>query len=91
MSGGPETVTREYSFRIQEQMITGQPSRKREGQRPMTSRNRTLIKDFMNAANGVDETDVKWRIAIHLTFVVSGLAFAIMDWVADLNKRPKSK
>ena len=50
-----------------------------------------LLKDFMNAANGVDETEVKWRIAIHLTFVVSGLAFAIMDWVADLNKKPKSK
>jgi len=49
------------------------------------------LKDFMNAANGVDETEVKWRIAIHLTFVVSGLAFAIMDWVADLNKKPKSK
>jgi len=50
-----------------------------------------LLKDFMNAANGVDETEVKWRIAIHLTFVVSGLAFAIMDWVADLNKKPKNK
>jgi uncharacterized protein (TIGR00645 family) len=50
-----------------------------------------LLKDFMNAANGVDETEVKWRIAIHLTFVVSGLAFAIMDWVADLNKKPKGK
>ena len=48
-----------------------------------------LLKDFMNAANGVDETEVKWRIAIHLTFVVSGLAFAIMDWVADLNKKLK--
>ena len=50
-----------------------------------------LLKDFMNAANGVNETEVKWRIAIHLTFVVSGLAFAIMDWVADLNKKPKGK
>ena len=50
-----------------------------------------LLKDFMNAAYGVNETEVKWRIAIHLTFVVSGLAFAIMDWVADLNKKPKGK
>jgi uncharacterized protein (TIGR00645 family) len=50
-----------------------------------------LLKDFMNAANGVNETEVKWRIAIHLTFVVSGLVFAIMDWVSDLTHKSKNQ
>ena len=50
-----------------------------------------LLKDFMNAANGVNVTEVKWRIAIHLTFVVSGLVFAIMDWVSDLTHKSKNK
>jgi uncharacterized membrane protein YqhA len=26
---------------------------------------------------------VIWRIIIHLTFVVSGVLFSVMDWVAD--------
>jgi uncharacterized protein (TIGR00645 family) len=50
-----------------------------------------LLKDFMNAANGVNVTEVKWRIAIHLTFVVSGLVFAIMDWVSDLTHKSKNQ
>ena len=50
-----------------------------------------LLKDFMNAANGVNVTEVKWRIAIHLTFVVSGLDFAIMDWVSDLTHKSKNQ
>ena len=25
----------------------------------------------------------KWRIVIHLTFVASGVLFALMDWIAD--------
>ena len=49
-----------------------------------------LLKDFMNAANGLDVTEVKWRIAIHLTFVLSGLIFAIMDWVSDLTHKSKN-
>jgi uncharacterized membrane protein YqhA len=24
-----------------------------------------------------------WRIGIHLTFVISGVLFALMDWIAD--------
>ena len=49
-----------------------------------------LLKDFMNAVKGVDVTEVKWRIAIHLTFVLSGLVFAIMDWVSDLTHKSKN-
>jgi uncharacterized membrane protein YqhA len=31
----------------------------------------------------LDPDVVMWRIAIHITFVVSGLLFAIMDYIAD--------
>jgi uncharacterized membrane protein YqhA len=24
-----------------------------------------------------------WRVLIHLTFVLSGVLFALMDWIAD--------
>ena len=41
-----------------------------------------LLKDFMEPDAIVGETE-KWRIAIHLTFVVSGLMFALMDYMAD--------
>jgi len=41
-----------------------------------------LLHDFMNAENIVGETE-KWRIGIHLTFVISGVLFALMDFIAD--------
>ena len=41
-----------------------------------------LLKDFMEPEAIVGETQ-KWRIYIHLTFVVSGLLFALMDYMAD--------
>ena len=41
-----------------------------------------LLKDFMEPEAIVGETQ-KWRIFIHLTFVVSGLLFALMDYMAD--------
>jgi uncharacterized protein (TIGR00645 family) len=40
-----------------------------------------LLKDFMEADEGVNE-GLKWRIAIHMVFVFSGLLFAIMDAIA---------
>ena len=45
-----------------------------------------LLKDFIELSNsGHDEVSqgVIWRIIIHLTFVVSGVLFSVMDWVAD--------
>ncbi len=43
-----------------------------------------LLKDFVNIGNPtartVDYHAVGWRIGIHLTFVFSGLVFAIMDY-----------
>lgn len=43
-----------------------------------------LLKDFIGLAgkSEVGEGTV-WRIVIHLTFVISGVLFALMDWIAD--------
>jgi uncharacterized protein (TIGR00645 family) len=43
-----------------------------------------LLKDFINLS-GKEEVGegTVWRIAIHLTFVISGVLFALMDWIAD--------
>jgi uncharacterized protein (TIGR00645 family) len=41
-----------------------------------------LLKDFMEANTHVSD-GLKWRIFIHITFVVSGVLFALMDWIAD--------
>lgn len=43
-----------------------------------------LLKDFIELSG--QETvgeGTKWRIFIHLTFVASGVLFALMDWIAD--------
>lgn len=42
-----------------------------------------LLADFMKAANELNVESLKWRIAIHLTFVASGVLFAVMDLLAD--------
>ena len=43
-----------------------------------------LLKDFIELAGEENVTGgTKWRIVIHLTFVASGVLFAVMDWVAD--------
>ena len=40
-----------------------------------------LLKSFVQiGTDDVDFTELRWQIAIHLTFVVSGLMFAIMDY-----------
>ncbi len=41
-----------------------------------------LLKDFMQEG-AFDSKREMWRIAIHLTFVISGVLFALMDWIAD--------
>jgi uncharacterized protein (TIGR00645 family) len=48
-----------------------------------------LLKDFIHLG---EEPDAKvgegviWRIVIHLTFVVSGVLFAVMDVIGDRHK-----
>jgi len=41
-----------------------------------------LLKDFMKEGD-YDPKREMWRIGIHLTFVVSGVLFALMDYIAD--------
>lgn len=46
-----------------------------------------LLKDFIELANTPEKEipviALTWRVAIHLTFVISGVLFAIMDWISD--------
>jgi uncharacterized protein (TIGR00645 family) len=41
-----------------------------------------LLKDFMMEGAYDDRTQL-WRIIIHITFVISGVLFALMDFIAD--------
>lgn len=46
-----------------------------------------LLKDFIEIA-GLPEKEIPvvaifWQVAIHLTFVISGVLFAVMDWISD--------
>lgn len=41
-----------------------------------------LLKDFMQEGEFNGDREV-WRIAIHITFVISGVLFALMDFIAD--------
>ena len=46
----------------------------------------SLLRAFMTLTQPgeVDEVKVFWLVALHLTFVTSGVLFAAMDWVASL-------
>jgi len=49
----------------------------------------SLLRAFMTItqANAVDEVRIFWLVVLHVTFVVSGLLFAAMDWVASLETK----
>ena len=45
-----------------------------------------LLKVFMSlgkgdAAHAVDPETLKWMVVIHVTFVISGVLLALMDWL----------
>ena len=45
-----------------------------------------LLRDFISfSAEGHSHvtTNTEWRVIIHLTFVVSGVLFSVMDWISD--------
>ena len=43
-----------------------------------------LLKDFIELSGKAQVNQgTIWRIVIHITFVVSGVLFALMDWIAD--------
>jgi uncharacterized protein (TIGR00645 family) len=49
-----------------------------------------LLKTFMNMPDQLLEGDVnnvKWKVVVHMAFVVSGVLFAVMDKVAADTKR----
>lgn len=48
-----------------------------------------LLKVFVNIAQ-FDDRQLAWKVGIHLTFVVSGLMFAIMDKLGDHKKHGSS-
>ena len=47
-----------------------------------------LLKDFieLGETGGKVEESLIWRVLIHLTFVVSGVLFAVMDVISDRHK-----
>jgi uncharacterized protein (TIGR00645 family) len=42
-----------------------------------------LLKIFMNIGD-YSESELLWYVAIHLTFVFSGVLFAAMDWIEEM-------
>lgn len=45
-----------------------------------------LLKDFIELSAKEDATvgqGTMWRVLIHLTFVISGVLFSVMDWISD--------
>ena len=46
-----------------------------------------LLKDFISISGLTGEQiptqAITWQVAIHLTFVISGVLFALMDWISD--------
>jgi uncharacterized protein (TIGR00645 family) len=49
-----------------------------------------LLKAFVNVA-AIPNTQLAWKVGIHLTLVISGLMFALMDRVAEGTKHHKDK
>jgi uncharacterized protein (TIGR00645 family) len=46
-----------------------------------------LLKDFIELAAKEDQEvgqGLIWRVLIHITFVLSGVLFAVMDWISDM-------
>lgn len=44
-----------------------------------------LLKAFINVHELTNE-QLAWKVGIHLTFVVSGVLFAVTDWIAEKGK-----
>jgi uncharacterized protein (TIGR00645 family) len=54
----------------------------------------SLLRAFMTLTEQdvpLDEPRLRWMVGLHLTFVVSGLLFASMDWVGNRAERPKEE
>jgi len=54
----------------------------------------SLLRAFMTLTEHdgpLDEPRLRWMLILHLAFVVSGLLFAAMDWVANRAEKPKEE
>jgi uncharacterized protein (TIGR00645 family) len=52
----------------------------------------SLLRAFMSLTEEgavMDEAKLRWLVTLHITFVVSGLLFAAMDWIAERNESQK--
>ncbi|HKQ09689.1 MAG TPA: TIGR00645 family protein [Rhizomicrobium sp.] len=52
----------------------------------------SLLRAFMTLTEEgapLDEARLRWMLILHLTFVVSGLLFAAMDWIGNRAEKPK--
>ncbi|HRP97566.1 MAG TPA: TIGR00645 family protein [Rhodocyclaceae bacterium] len=47
-----------------------------------------LLKAFLISEQYTNE-QLAWKVAIHLTFVLSGVLFAVTDWIVDARKQSK--
>ena len=51
----------------------------------------SLLRAFMTLTEEgsvLDEAKLRWMLMLHLTFVVSGLLFAAMDWIGNRAENP---
>ena len=49
-----------------------------------------LLKAFMSIKNYTDR-ELMWLLGIHLTFIVSGVLLAIMDWITERGEVPDTR
>ncbi|WP_135210865.1 TIGR00645 family protein [Vitreimonas flagellata] len=49
-----------------------------------------LLKIFMNI-HEYEEQHLLWYTIIHMVFIVSGVAFALMDWIVELSHKVNAK
>ena len=45
-----------------------------------------LLKSFVAVGDNISNEQLAWKVGIHVTFVFSGLMFAIMDWLGGPKK-----
>ena len=49
-----------------------------------------LLQDFVNLDHSEITSGIRWRIFLHLTFVASGVFFALMDYLVSKRKQVDS-
>jgi uncharacterized protein (TIGR00645 family) len=49
-----------------------------------------LLKAFM-AIKTYSDRDLIWLVAIHMTFIVSGVLLAVMDWITERGEVPETR